>query len=338
MFVTYGKSIACLIGPMGDAPLPANQNCFGRSLAGAWSLAFFLALALFVRPAPSFARDASKNQVDVPLFRHIDPARKDPDFKAYTAIRFVVTDDFPPFSYRTKNGALTGFNIAIANSVCRVLRVECLFKVKPFAQAAQALESNEADALVTGLRQDDRTVQKMTFTRPYYRFSARFAMRKSMPVKASDVRALAGKRLGVVIATPHARFLQENFTTSKIRQFDTTSDAQEGLRTGAIDALFDDSLKLMFWIKGSSSKNCCRFLGDAYLDPETFSRPMAIAVRRENHKLRDLLDHALDRLQISGRYARIYRQYFPLSTWKGGDQDTGAGNSEGGKAKQQGAS
>ncbi len=265
-----------------------------------------------------FAQEtAAKQPVAVPLFRHIDPSKKDPDFKAYPVIRFVVTDDFPPFSYRTSNGALTGFNIAIANSVCRTLRVECLFMVKPFDQANKAVETKEADAVITGLRESSATAQELSFTRPYYRFSARFAVRQSMSIKNNDVRALAGKRLGVVVGTHHARFLTENFRRSKIRAFDTPSDAQEGLRTGAVDALFGDSLQLMFWVKGAKSKNCCHLIGDAYLEPATFSRPMAIAVKRDNRKLRDLLDHALDRLQISGRYNKIFRQYFPLSPWKG---------------------
>lgn len=258
----------------------------------------------------------------VPLFRHIDPSKKDPDFKAYPVIRFAVVDNFPPFSYRTTTGALSGFNISVANSLCRILRTECSFMVKSFEGASSAIKTGGADALITGLRQNAKTADGLSFTRPYYRFSARFAVRQSTPITSNDVRSLAGKRLGVMVGTHHARFLKENFRRSKIREFDNASDAHEGLRTGAIDALFGDSLKLMFWIKGAASKNCCRFAGDAYLDPQTFSPPMAIAVKRGNKKLRDLLDHALDRQQVSGRFSKIFRQYFPLSPWQDDNRKT----------------
>jgi len=92
-----------------------------------------VAIYLSGATSPVYAQEENASKpVVVPLFRHIDPTKKDPDFKAYQVIRFSVTDDFPPFSYRTGNGALTGFNIAVANAMCRILRIECLFSVKPF--------------------------------------------------------------------------------------------------------------------------------------------------------------------------------------------------------------
>ncbi len=279
-----------------------------------------VAIYLSGATSPVYAQEENASKpVVVPLFRHIDPTKKDPDFKAYQVIRFSVTDDFPPFSYRTGNGALTGFNIAVANAMCRILRVECLFSVKPFDQANKAIENKEADAVLTGLAETAETTKTLAFTRPYYRFSARFAVRKISTIKTNNTRAMAGKRLGAIAGTQHATFLKDTFRRSKLREFDNADDAFEGLRTGAVDALFGDSLQLMFWITGAKSKDCCRFVGDAYVDQKTFSQPMAIAVGADNKKLRDLLDHALDRLQISGRYSKIFLQYFPLSPWSDGD-------------------
>ena len=263
--------------------------------------------------------EASKTQtreISVPAFRHIDPLAKNPDFKAFPIIRFAVSDDFPPFAYRNQNNVLTGFNVLIASTICKVLRVECRFVIQPFEVAKKSVEDGLADALLSGLRQTENSEQTLSFTRPYFRFSARFSVRQSASIKTADVRSLAGKRLGVIGGTYHARFLKLYFSRSKLREFDNAQDAFEALRTGAIDALFGDSVKHMFWLKGAASKGCCRFVGDAYLDPSSFSQPMSIAVKNGNNKLLDLLNHALDRLQVSGRYNKIYRQYFPLSVWK----------------------
>jgi len=187
--------------------------------------------------------------------------------------------------------------------------------VKSFDDARRALAEGQADAMITGLRETATSRKVFSFTRPYYRFSARFAVRQATAITSNDVRTLAGKRLGAVAGTHHAQFLNDNFRRSKVREFNSLDAALEGLRTGAVDALFADSLQLMFWIKGTRSKNCCHFAGDAYLDPQTFSPPMAIAVKKGNKKLRDLLDHALDRLQVSGRFGKIFKQYFPLNPW-----------------------
>jgi len=283
-------------------------------------IAFLLfALSMLLPSGVALAQQATSHDmktIQVPAFRHIDPLAKNSNFKAFPIIRFAVSDNFPPFAYRNKNKVLTGFNILIASTICKVLRVECQFVVKPFNQAKQSVEDGLADVLITGLRQTTASSEKLGFTRPYFRFTARFAVRQSASIKKSDIRSLAGKRLGVATGTYHARFLKLYFSRSKLREFDNANDAFEALRTGAIDALFGDSVKMMFWLKGTASKNCCRFAGDAFLDPSSFSQPMSLAVKKGNHKLLDLMNHALDRLQVSGRYAKIYKQYFPLSIWK----------------------
>ena len=267
-------------------------------------------------PAVAQGKTKAGDAVVVPQFRHIDPSQPEPDFKIFPVVRFAASKDFPPFSYLDKDGALTGFNVSIANAVCKVLRVDCRFVVEPFDKARKLVENGKADALITGLQQNSNNAIKLAFTKPYFRFSARFAVRESAPIKDSSARTLAGKRLGVVLGSQHAAFLDTYFKLSKIHKFKNVTEANEGLRTGAVDALFDDSLRLMFWIKGSASKGCCRLVGDAYMEPDSFSQPMTIAVKRENVKMRALIDYALDRLQISGRFASIYRQFFPLSMWK----------------------
>ena len=302
---------------------PESRNHWGMELARSLGARLPLTLARvagFVMLAclPAGAQDNNKagEAVVVPQFRHIDPSRPEPDFKVFPVIRFAASKDFPPFSYLDKDGALTGFNVSIANAVCKVLRVDCRFVVEPFDKARRLVEEGKADALITGLQQNSKTATKLAFTKPYFRFSARFAVRESAPIRDSSARTLAGKRLGVVSGSQHAAFLDTYFKLSKIHKFKTVTEAEEGLRTGAVDALFDDSLRLMFWIKGSASKGCCRLVGDAYMEPDSFSQPITIAVKRDNVKLRALIDHALDRLQVSGRFAAIYRQYFPLSMWK----------------------
>lgn len=253
----------------------------------------------------------------LPHYRHIDPSAPAPDLKAWPIIRFATVGDFPPFSFTDKSGALTGFNIAIASTLCRVLRVECRFGVSTFEGARKDVEEGRADVLLTGLSENSTSGQSLSFTRPYFRFSARFAVRRATPMSKADPRTLAGKRIGVITGTAHEVFLLKYFSRSKIRGFSTSKEANEALRTGVVDALFDDAVKLMFWLNGSASRGCCRFTGDAYVDPAGFSRPLSMAVKAGNKPLLVLLDHGLDRLQISGRFEKIFSQYFPASPWKG---------------------
>ncbi len=248
-------------------------------------------------------------------FRHVAPDLQEPDLKGLGQIRFLTDDNFPPFSYRNARGALAGFNIVLADAVCKDLRLKCRFVAKPWDGVVAALLAGEGDAILSGIRRTEQHYKVLDFTRPYFRTLARFAVRVENPIGKPDVRALAGKRIGVLAGSRHEQFLKAHYRRSNLRAFDNDTQAREALRTGGVDALFGDGTKLMFWIAGSSSRGCCRFASGAFADRRYFDSGMAIAVKRGNKKLRKALDYGLDRLQMTGRYSAIFRLYFPKDPW-----------------------
>lgn len=289
----------------------------GMLMAGLATLSFARAQTQATTPAPSQA--APQQMVpqappySVPLFRHVDPGRPLPDLKAVESLRVAVDEDFPPFSYKEQTGALNGFNVAIANAICEDLRLTCEFSARRWDDLMPALERGEVDAVIAGVNVTEQAVETADFTGAYYRSLGRFAVRKQNPIVKADMRSLAGKRVGVVRGSSHEAWINQYFPRSNIRSFATLKDGLEALRAGVVDSFFGDVLQIMFWLTGSASEDCCRFVAGGYNDPNYFSRGMAIAVKRGNTELRDVLDYGLDRLQSSGRFAQIFRRYFPMS-------------------------
>ena len=286
-------------------------------LMGAQLLSSALAQTQATTPAPS---QTSPQQMapqappySVPLFRHVDPGRPLPDLKAVESLRIAVDEDFPPFSYKEQTGALNGFNVAIANAICEDLRLTCEFSARRWDNLMPALERGEVDAVIAGVNVTEQAVETADFTGAYYRSLGRFAVRKQNPIVKADMRSLAGKRVGVVGGSSHEAWINQYFPRSNIRPFATLKEGLEALRAGVVDAFFGDAVQIMFWLTGSASQDCCRFVAGGYNDPNYFSRGMAIAVKRGNTELRDVLDYGLDRLQSSGRFAQIFRRYFPMS-------------------------
>lgn len=303
---------------MGKLPLSLGRGVlFAMMLAGAPMLCSALAQTQATAPAPSgTAPQQPAPQAppySVPLFRHVDPGRPLPDLKAVESLRIAVDEDFPPFSYKEQTGALNGFNVAIANAICEDLRLTCEFSARRWDDLMPALERGEVDAVISGVNVTEQAVETADFTGAYYRSLGRFVVRKQNPIVKADMRSLAGKRVGVVKGSSHEAWINQYFPRSNIRPFATLKEGLEAQRAGVVDAFFGDALQMMFWLTGSASQDCCRFVAGGYNDPNYFSRGMAIAVKRGNTELRDVLDYGLDRLQSSGRFAQIFRRYFPMS-------------------------
>ena len=275
-----------------------------------------LAQTQSVQSQPTTELDAAKpDHADHVNFRHIESEPPDIDLNAAGPVRFLIDASFPPFSYKTASGKLTGFNVTLADALCKDLRLNCEFIIKPWDMLQSSLANGQGNAILSGVRITKRSFDALDFTKPFFRPAAKFIVRTGNPLEEPTTRALAGKRIGVAAGSVHEAFLKSYFRRSKILPNKNMAEAREALRQGQLDALFEDSVKAMFWITGSASRGCCRFAGGGFRDRAHLDAALSIAVKRGDTKLRDILDHGLDRLQTSGQLIRIYRNFFPLDAW-----------------------
>ena len=251
----------------------------------------------------------------LPKFRKVQTEAKMPAFPQGMTIRLAADADFPPYSFQARSGVPAGLSVELALAACAEIKVKCEVMLKPLSQLLRGLASKEHDVVVSGPRIDEVAVAHAVITRPWFRSFGRFAAQTGNPGKGSDARNLAGRRIGAVAGTAHAAWLATYYADAELLTFDSDLQAQEALRTGAIDALFADNLRLIYWITGSASRGCCKIFGGAYSDFETFSRNVAFLVRGDRADIRDAFDVALDRLQANGTTEKLFNTYVPLNPW-----------------------
>ncbi len=226
-------------------------------------------------------------------------------------IRFATTDDFPPFNARDDEGVLVGFNVDLARAICLELAKTCEIEAVAWRQLFQRLDDGDFDAVIAAHRVNVDTLKNADFTRPYFRTPGRFATRRSGSKLTITPEGLDRRKVGVAKGTAHEAYLRTFFRTSNIVRFDTPEAARAALRTGQIEALFDDGISLVFWINGSLSQACCDLAGGPFLEPMFFGDGIAIAVKKGNSEMRTLLDSALVRLRRNGRMLELVQRYFP---------------------------
>ncbi|MEM7775174.1 MAG: transporter substrate-binding domain-containing protein [Pseudomonadota bacterium] len=230
-------------------------------------------------------------------------------------IKFATTDDFPPFNSRDFEGALVGFNIDLAQLICRQLQKECEITPYPWERLFDLVNKGEVDAVIAGHRVNVDTLAKADFTRPYFRTPGRFAVRRNGPKLEITPDGLDRRTVGVAKGTAHEAFLNTFFRTSRIMRFDRPEDARNALRTGKVDTMFGDGISLVFWVNGTLSQACCDIAGGPFLEPMFFGDGLAIGVKKGNRELRVLLDRALNRLRSDGRLVDLVQRHFPRTVF-----------------------
>lgn len=259
------------------------------------------------------AQDAGAYKL--PLFRHVETGTKAPQIASDATVRLLADSDFPPFSFSTGNGTAAGIAVDLALAACAEIKLRCEVAMRPYGELADALARREGDVIIAGPRPDARVLAEALATRPWFRSLGRFAVPAASAFAAGDVRSLGGKRIGMVKGSAHAAWLERYYSRSTLMAFASEAEAQEALRTGAVDTLFGDGLRLIYWIAGSASRGCCKLLPGAYVDRDYFSRGMVLLVRSDRDDLRAAFDHGLDRAQGNGTTEKIFNSYVPLNPW-----------------------
>lgn len=247
----------------------------------------------------------------LPRFRHVDLGGKPLSFTR-EQVTVLADDDFPPFSYAGPEGEAKGIAVEAAQAACAELRTNCQIVLMPWKSLTGSLLGG---GIVAGLRLDDNTLAQFQPTRPIYRSLGRFAVRKESDLARMTSDAVAGKRIGVVAGSGYEAWLKRNLGDAVIVPYPSLADLEEALRTAKVEILFADGLQFVYWMRGSASQDCCKFVEGAYYDHALFSRPYVFLVRRGDEDLKQAFDYALDQLQEQGAFARIFSRYIPAPFW-----------------------
>ena len=278
-------------------------------------LAMVLAMTAWTLPAQAQTTETTQTITPLPFLWHLPEDHEPPDLTKLKGINFLTDSDYPPFNYRDEKDDLVGFNVDLAKAMCSALRVRCRISARKWGDLIPALEQKQADAAIASIAISAENRERVDFSFPYYRSPARFVVQLQSRIAKPTPDELDGKPVGVRAGTAHEAYLKAFFPGADIQRYATATDVREALRIGQVDAVFGDGTSFMFWINGTSSRGCCKFLPGAFTESRYFGNGAGIAVRKGNDLMRQALNYALDRIKVSGAYDRIYRKHFPLDLY-----------------------
>jgi len=195
---------------------------------------------------------------------------------AAQTLRFATEASYPPFEFVDSDNKIQGFDVDLANALCKEIDATCTFTNQAF------------DSLI----------------QPYYDNSATFIAQKG---KLADVAALKGKRVGVQNGTTHQKYLSDKHSDITIVPYDSYQNAVLDLKNGRIDAVFGDTAVVNEWLKQNANLAA---LGEKVTDKAYFGTGLGIAVRQGNSELQQKFNGALDKIKADGTYKTIYNKWF----------------------------
>lgn len=278
---------------------------------------FLVLAALLFADGPSRAEPPAAATVDAGAAEPFRPLFWDPSNRPQkpagevTTIRFLVTGDFPPFSFLDDRGRLVGYDIDLTRVLCEEIGASCTLQMRPFGDLVGALADKRGDAILAGLTVGPSLRDRLDTTDAYLTTPGRFVAARDDTVTATP-EGLAGRWVSVVSGSAHEAYVLSRFPQARVAAYPDETAARDALRDRKVSVHFGDAIGLSFWLTGEASRGCCVFAGRAWLEPAVFGEGLRIAVAKSNPRLKRHLDWALRKAAIDGRLGELYLRWFPL--------------------------
>ncbi len=216
-----------------------------------------------------------------------------------------LDDSFPPMGFRNDDDEIVGFDIDLAKEVAARLGVS--FKAQPVDWDAKEMElsTGKVDCIWNGLTITPEREEALSLSKPYLKNDQVVVVRANSGfTKLSD---LAGKNIGVQSGSSAQDAIKSNeeFASSvkEIILFKENITALNDLVIGGVDGVVMDSVVASYDIAMSKKP--------LVLVPEVLSaESYGIAFRKNDVKLRDAVQAALEAMKADGTVEKISTKWF----------------------------
>lgn len=205
---------------------------------------------------------------------------------AAETIRFATEASYPPFESMDANNKIVGFDVDLANALCKEIDATCTFSNQSFDSLIPSLKFRRIDAVMAGMDITPEREKQVLFSTPYYENSALFIGQKG---KYASIDALKGKKVGVQNGTTHQKFIMDKHPEITTVPYDSYQNARLDLQNGRIDAVFGDNAVVTEWLKANDKLAA---VGDKVTDKDYFGTGLGIAVRQGNTALQQKFNTA----------------------------------------------
>ena len=226
-------------------------------------------------------------------------------------LRIGTEADNAPFESIGPDGQPHGFDIDLADAVCKRAGLTCRWINMDFDGMIAALDAHRIDIVMSEMSVTPERAKRVLFTDPVSSTGAVIVTATGSGI-TDDPATLKGKTIGVQSGTTHEAYSKTKFAgVADVQVYQSQIQAFQDLTAGRIDATVCDQGAAFDWLRHNPSGY--HMAGPPLQDPAIFGTGTAMAVRLGDTALADKLDAALKSLTADGTYARINRAYFPFS-------------------------
>lgn len=215
-------------------------------------------------------------------------------------ITFAMEPSYPPFEFTNEKGDIVGFDVDVANAICKEIQATCKFKGESFDALIPNLKAKRFDAAISAMDITETRAKQVLFSDAYYDSTASYVALKG---KATLDTA---KNIGVQNGTTFQQYTIAETKQYAPKAYASLQDAILDLKNGRIDIIFGDTAVLADMIDKEPE---IQFVGDKVTNKKYFGNGLGIAMNKSGKELAENLNKGLRAIKANGEYQKIYDKW-----------------------------
>ncbi len=217
----------------------------------------------------------------------------------------------PPFSMKSKDGQLMGYEIELAQLLTTAMKLKLKFVEKPFSELLPMMEKGEIDVIMSGMTITPERNLKCSFVGPYI-VSGKSVLAKAKRINDLDEMSEINRPTIKVAALKGST--SQNFVEKLTPKVDLilTDDYEK-----AVKLILDDQADIMIADYPICQLSILRHptAGLATLEEPLTIEPIGMALPPNAFQLHNLVENYLNALQIGGVLPNLEAKWFQDGSW-----------------------
>ena len=215
-------------------------------------------------------------------------------------LTFAMEPSYPPFETTNEKGEIIGFDVDVANAICKEIQATCKFKGEAFDALIPNLKAKRFDASISAIDITDARAKQVLFSDAYYDSTASYVTLKGKATLES------AKNVGVQNGTTFQQYTVAETKQYSPKSYASLQSAILDLKSGRIDIIFGDTAVLADMI---SKEPEIQFVGEKVTNKKYFGNGLGIAMHKSNKDLAEQLNKGLAAIKANGEYQKIYDKW-----------------------------
>lgn len=217
--------------------------------------------------------------------------------------KVALTGKYPPFSFYSHEGTLTGFDVDVSNKIASHLGKKAVFVATEWDGILAGLLARKYDVIIGSMAITTEREKQVNFSVPYYTSGAQLFVRSDHSGEIRSISDLRGKRVGVGIGETYEHYLENRYPRIETVPYKSTVDIFQDMLIGRIDGFVTDKLVGSYQIRSSD-------MPFVAAGPLLYKEKIGIPVRKDDALLLKQINEAVLYLEKKGEIAELHEKWF----------------------------